>query len=243
MRNIFFGLLLVLSGCDAAAPASTIDSGPPPGDPDASLVADAGPPPCPTPELACELDGPPDATSSSPYTMDLADVSPAEGVDSIGLRLEGSIRSSMGTPCATATDAAACMAALEALPAPRWPRGFVNACALPNICPADLVVTRGDEVFVVEDAATMLEVLGTIDTLTEAALIVLATRPPSGPPESGYDVTAVARAGDDFDVIAGYLGAGCFPIIQRSVRLRVEATGTIAASCDHMTYCVADSCI
>ncbi len=81
-----------------------------------------------------------------------------------------SVRSSAGTPCATASDKAACEAALQGLTSPS---GFRSTCL--DLCSEYYVATtRGDEVTAHTTVAALRGLLGTIDTPQEAALLAFA---------------------------------------------------------------------
>lgn len=232
MRTLPFAFLLLLGACE---PRSSVPDGGADWDPDTALP----PGDCPTPEPACTLDGPADLEVGSLFTMDMTDLTPADGVDSVALRIDGDIRSTMGTPCAGASDMTACEAALAALPEQPWAGGLANACALPNVCEADLVVTRGDEVFVVDTREALLEILAAIDTPTEAALATYSI----GSSYTGFEVRAVTASAGGYDVLGGYLESDCTPIISRTARVHVDADGTLGTTCDVVTSCYADACI
>jgi hypothetical protein len=78
---------------------------------------------------------------------------------------------STGTPCATATDAVACRAALDAVLVPT--EGRCGWWSSMFDCDPFLVITAGDEVSRVEEQAALTALLGSVDTPAEAALIAL----------------------------------------------------------------------
>lgn len=133
-----------------------------------------------------------------------------------------SVVSSSGTPCATASDAAACESALSSLTSPS---GFGSSCG--EICVAYyLATTRGDEVAALTSLEQLKAFLGTIDTPQEAALLVFA---------QGYNVNCTeldrgaVRANVDggFNVIAtkGF-ACGANTAVTRYV-LEVSASGEV----------------
>jgi hypothetical protein len=133
----------------------------------------------------------------------LSDLEPAEGTDYIGLRQldfesPPAIIAEWGVRCQDASDASSCEAALEALP----PRGIASLPAGFHTVDYDLVVERGDEVAGITTRDALLELLGTIDTPNEAALVALTHNfliP--------CDTPNVRKEGDDF-VLLGERG-GC----------------------------------
>lgn len=225
---LFF--VIPLAACDPALEHAA---------PDATSLDDGGvaPSACPALEPACELGAPAELEVGSLFLLDLADLAPVAGVDSVALRIDGGIRTTMGAPCASASDATACEAAVAALPEAEWAGGLGNACALPNICEVDLVVTRGDEVFVVDTLEGLIALFGPIDSLTEAALLGFATRPPSSPAYTGYEVIAVSASGDGYELLVRYLESDCDPIVSRSARLHVAVDAAINTACDRLTWC------
>lgn len=112
------------------------------------------------------------------------ELSPAQGVDWVGVRFFSSTEEGTtpdlvmewGTPCATAADGTACLAALEALP-----RGGIihSGDDFEGPTAYDVAITRGDDVQSIGTAADLLAVLGDIDTATEAGLYAFSR---------GYDV-------------------------------------------------------
>ncbi|MBL8739609.1 MAG: ferritin-like domain-containing protein [Myxococcales bacterium] len=106
------------------------------------------------------------------------ELAPVDGVDSVGLRFWSGedaatpeLLMQWGSPCGTATDQAACLATLESMPRDgslRSDSGFEGPTFY------DVVITRGDDVEVVVDAAVLKDVLGDIDTASEAGLYAFA---------------------------------------------------------------------
>jgi hypothetical protein len=101
----------------------------------------------------------------------LAALAPIAGTDFVALRQDivvaPMIVSQWGTPCATATDVAACEAALAA---PVSGEPLVTSGGQLQVI-YDVVFTRGDEVTRVSTRAALLDLLGAIDTPNEAALL------------------------------------------------------------------------
>ncbi|MBX3273852.1 MAG: hypothetical protein KF729_26545 [Sandaracinaceae bacterium] len=191
-------------------------------------------------EGACAFD-PPDALEiDSLGALSISEIRPADGVDYVALHVGRSPVSTYGTACARAADPAACGAAIDALPAAT---GFGNACGLPAMCPARLVVTRGDEVLAIDTLEGMLDVLGSIDAPAEAALVVFASRPERALPYAGYDVHRVAAVPGGFEVWATYLESDCDPIVTRGAVVHVPANGAPDVACDRVTSCTPDVCI
>lgn len=107
----------------------------------------------------------------------LSQMTPVAGTDFIALRQVNefaspspTILSKWGTECATASDSAACMTALNALAVdpPLTSTGFDALTAY------DVAITRGDEALAISTSAALLELLGPIDTPNEAALVAFA---------------------------------------------------------------------
>jgi hypothetical protein len=133
---------------------------------------------------------------------------------------------SAGTPCATATDTEACLAALDVADAPdARQRLQYGECV--QYCPGYvLVYTRGDEVGVVLDSEGLTAFLGAIDTAEEAAAEALA---------AGFSIECesvgtggVRTADDGFEVIATEYTSTCSPIVQNRLQLGVTADGTVS---------------
>lgn len=127
-----------------------------------------------------------------------------------------------GTPCATATDASACDAALEAARDPG------ADCTERGECRPFLLTTAGDLVTRTEDRAAMVALIGVIDNRWKAALLAAI---------DGYDVdcpreltvlrgTETKQTERGFDVRNGWdqCGEGLF-----HQTLHVSAAGTITA--------------
>jgi hypothetical protein len=135
---------------------------------------DAGPP-RPQPEewmsLCSETDGVPSLLTGLRLAREI-DHAAVYFTGTIELDIGNSMRSvhrmfSTGTPCESATDAAACQAAIESLLVP------TTSCGVAWECDPFLLVTEGDEVSRVEENAALNALLGTVDTPTEAALVAL----------------------------------------------------------------------
>jgi hypothetical protein len=131
------------------------------------------------------------------------DLLPAEDVDYVELRsgYSGSppvVQARWGEPCDTASDEAACAAALEALVLEPLFRVGVDA-----VTDYGLAYTRADEVDGVATFGALLELLATIDTPTEAALVAHA---------QGHDMPCGrnnVRASRGGFVVLGTKGTGC----------------------------------
>lgn len=129
----------------------------------------------------------------------LANISPVSETDFVALREDvystGMVSATVaewGTACATATDQAGCAAALDSL-------AFARLFSFGDdaVSAYDLAYTRGDEVSGVSHVALLLELLGTVDTPAEAALVAHA---------HGHlmpcDQDNVRRSADGFVVLA-----------------------------------------
>ncbi|RKH62736.1 ferritin-like domain-containing protein [Corallococcus aberystwythensis] len=138
-------------------------------------------------------------------------------------------RASTGEACATATDVPACQTALENASSTE---GFHNDCVM--VCEKYfLATTRGDEVKTWSTLKSFQELIGTIDTAQDAALVVVA---------SGYDLScdalergAVKRNPDGSFNVIGTRGFACGEgsnLIQSVVR--VSTDGTIREVEDHV---------
>lgn len=181
-------------------------------------------------------DGEVDLTGYSPPACDngglaVTGLSPAAAPDFVQLRsfhsagepVATSPVSSVGTPCATATQSQTCLSALEAL-APT--RGFRDACGF--ICTNYfLATTRGDEVSAISSLEALKSFLGPIDTTQEAALTAFA---------AGYEVRcggglkhgAVKELGDGAFGVVATKGMACGEGTELTqYALRVSATGEV----------------
>ncbi|MEQ9320043.1 MAG: ferritin-like domain-containing protein, partial [Polyangiaceae bacterium] len=142
------------------------------------------------------------------YSSDaLAGLAPAEGIDFVGLRSsydydpeqQVSTHATWGDACASATDPDACLSTLSALPmieSLTTRSGQITEYY-------DLGVTAGDDVFAVSDDARLLEVLGTVDSPTDAALVAFA---------AGHNLPCsennVRQVGDGYELL-GTVGTTC----------------------------------
>jgi hypothetical protein len=108
----------------------------------------------------------------------LSDLAPREGVDYVALRrwedfgqepIEAQITSEWGAACQTAVDRAACESALAALPLSTDPLAKDSGQL---VALYDLLTTAGDDAEVIADRTALLDLLGTIDTPNEAALMI-----------------------------------------------------------------------
>ncbi len=109
----------------------------------------------------------------------MADLTPAEATDFIALRsayaydetAEPTLAVTWGERCATATDRAACNAALDALP---MTDPLLTTTGHDGGSRYDVVFTRGDDAGAISDLEALLELLGAVDTPEEAALVAFA---------------------------------------------------------------------
>ncbi len=229
-QNLSLSLCLVLFlGCDVPQSGGH-DAGP--------TLVDGGSE-CPL-GAACAFDHPDALAIDSLATLAISEIHPAAGVDYVALYVDGRPVSTYGTACGGATDGAACSGSIDALPEVE---GFGNACGLPAMCPATLVVTRGDDVLALSTVEGMLDVLGSIDAPAEAALLVFASRPAAAPSYVGYQVHRVATVPGGFDVHATYLESDCDPIVSRGAVLHVPSDGAPTVTCDTVTSCTPGACI
>lgn len=152
----------------------------------------------------------------------LGDLAPA-GADYVALRTRSDVEdgaptilNAWGTPCSAATDAAACQAALSALPLapPLTSDGFDLRQDY------DVVFTRGDEVGRAGTQAELLALLGTIDTQGEAALVALAANHRVFCGENN-----VRLQGTSF-VVLGTRGSGCGDDVEH-FEISVSGPGTV----------------
>ena len=159
----------------------------------------------------------------------LPGIAPAEAADYLELWEqedvggEPRLRGSSGTKCATATDAAACQAALEAATSMS---GFQLGQCVQVCTNGFFVVNRGDEVIVVDTDEALAALLGDIDSPQEAALAAL---------HAGYHVGCgdVERGGvretnSGWEVIATRITQGCDPVESTQYRLAVDKDGNVA---------------
>lgn len=164
-------------------------------------------------EITCNRDG---------TTPVLEGLQPATPADYLELReVEGSlVREAHGTPCATATDPAACEAAIAAA---TTTQGFmVGQCV--DFCPLSyLVVNSGDEVTVLDTAAAVRAWMAPLETDQEAVLAVRL---------AGYSVTCrdpdrggVKKGEDGYEVLATKITSSCDPIETTLYVVSVDSSG------------------
>lgn len=177
----------------------------------------------------------------------------AREVDSLDLVADefGSIAvvASLGTRCATATDVAACNAAVDGVVAPpvdpettpeQGPGFDLGQCV--QICLTyTLVATKGDEVLVIRDAPGVKELLGAVDTATEAAWMVQM---------EGYNMacddaekSGVRAAGEGWEVAATKVTSGCDPVEVSQYLLAVDSSGAVAELDESVIESDSGSCI
>ena len=195
------------------------------------------------PELA-DLDGYTaiDCTKDRP---DIDDLKLPQAVDSVQLysvSREGDYAypvASAGQPCATATDVPACQAGLKA-ESPTV--GFHAGCHL--TCSSSGYVartTRGDEVKTYATVESLGELLGTVDTAQEAALLVYASNYSffCGKTEQGG---VKANADGSFNVIGlKTFACGEGPAVVQYVT-QVSPTGEVRALEQHVMRDYKDDC-
>lgn len=159
------------------------------------------------------------------------DLSPAAPFDYIELRTvfddvddgEPNVIQSAGTPCASATDAAACEAAIAAATSSE---GFeLGQCVL-GCNRYQYLVNRGDEVEVVGTLDGVLALLGAIDTPNEAVL--RAGMAGYHVPCEDVDKGGVKAVGDGFEVLATRITSGCDPVEITLYRVGVTADATVS---------------
>jgi hypothetical protein len=131
-----------------------------------------------------------------------------------------------GEACASASDASACQAAIDAATAEMLPdQGFeLGQCV--QVCSRyHLLVNSGDDVRVVTDQQGVQELLGAIDTPLEAVTAARLARynVSCGDVEQG----GVKQVANDYEVIATKLTAACDPVESTRFQLSVEASGTV----------------
>lgn len=165
----------------------------------------------------------------------LSSLAPAAGTDFVALRqnieLDPQIVSQWGTPCATATDAAVCSAALEALVSDS-PLVTSSGQLLVTY---DVAFTRGDDVQRVSTRAQLLELLGAIDTPNEAALLAFADRH-----TMPCDDDNVRAEGDGF-VLLGTIGSTCGGDVEH-FEITVTASGQVTLGEREIVEYGDDSC-
>lgn len=170
-----------------------------------------------------------DRPECSNGVLSIGGLSPTKPVDYTELRVQSPriddqprALNSSGTRCATASDKAACEAAIGALVTQS---GFLEACF--QICSRySLVTSSADTITPIDSQAALKAFLGPIDTPQEALLIAFA---------EGYSIScqdkqrgAVKRVGDGFEVI-GTKGYACG--VGTSVKqylLGISATGEVS---------------
>jgi hypothetical protein len=129
----------------------------------------------------------------------LGDLKPAPPVDF--LQLVGGVTQQHGEACQGATNMAACLAALAALPEPQ--PGIRLRTGGDHLVTGQLRATRGDEVMGISSREALTSFLGTTDTPLEAMLLTQA---------AGYNVecdNGGARPSDDGFEVQAFLGVGC----------------------------------
>jgi len=205
-------------------PPAPVDAGiaptpnPPPEAPWVSLgcAADYRPPLLEGLKLTRDIDHAAVYSTHTPY-LDQA----VPGPQQVG-RMYGS-----GTPCATASDATACQAAIDALLVP------TPECGTTYECDPFLLVTAGDEVTRVGEGADLDALLGRVDTPSEAALVALlradqqlACAQTSSQPLRGTEVREIA---DGYEVRTEWeaCSAGLF---SRTVRVSADGVAIEVAS-------------
>ena len=148
----------------------------------------------------------------------------ALGFDYLALReeaLDGSgaqrTEFELGTKCKTATNQAACLAALDALRGQRQGGLFANGSWSKH---GYLVYSKGDEVGKASDRAELLRLLGAIDHPAKAWMVAK---------EAEYGIPCIdswVRAdGDDYLIVASDLVRSC-PVQYDNVLLRVRRDGS-----------------
>jgi hypothetical protein len=158
----------------------------------------------------------------------LPGINPAQPADYIELweqediGNEPRLRGSMGTKCGTATDPAACQAAIEAATSMS---GFMLGQCVQVCTNGFFVVNRGDEVVVVDTDAALAELLGAVDSPEEAALAALHAgyHVGCGDLESG----SAKKTDTGWEVIATKITQGCNPVESTQYRLAVDAQGKV----------------
>jgi hypothetical protein len=135
--------------------------------------------------------------------------------------------SSVGTPCAKATDASACDTSLRRATAQGWDLDGI-LCGPAPYEKQFLVYTRGDQVGTAGSAAEIVSLLAPIDSLEEARVVLLASadvalRCFDSPPTSGWR----RNADGSFEIIAIY--GGC---PTRRSRYRIETSGALTVLAD-----------
>jgi hypothetical protein len=139
--------------------------------------------------------------------------------------------SAKGTPCTTAANHDACVAALAAAKldttSQGWGDGSAGGMVAPPTIDRDfLVYTRGDEVGIIRTKEELVAFFGAVDTLEEARLLLLANGYPFYCSAPGADPAAGWRKNADgsFELVA--LGGGC--TYYKQIRLRVGVDGVVS---------------
>jgi hypothetical protein len=174
-------------------------------------------------QVACDAD---------PCQCYLEGVTPAAPADYIELRAlpykEGEpldIIDSTGTKCGTASDKAACKAAIAAATSTDVLVGKSNPFETGGFGPAILIVNRGDNVEVIDTAEGVTSLLAPIDTPREAVLIAsLARYLVSCDDVEGGGVHAV---GSGFELPGTKFTQDCFPVERKRYVLGVSAAGEV----------------
>ncbi|AKT36726.1 hypothetical protein [Chondromyces crocatus] len=128
-----------------------------------------------------------------------------------------------GTPCATASDVAACQEQI-ATAADQVTTGFrVGDCA--DLCPQHiLIVNSGDQVTVLASAEAVKDWLGPVDSPADAVLMaqLAGYDVPCNDPEEG----GVKAVGSDYEVLGNKYMSQC-PVERAKFRLKVNAQGAV----------------
>ena len=145
---------------------------------------------------------------------------------------------SVGTPCATATDASACEASIAAATSDA---GFaLGQCV--QVCTSYLmVINRGDTVSVVDSAEGVLVELGSIDTASEAVMV-------AGMGAYSVSCDEVERGGvraveGGWELLATRMTSSCAPIIVERYQLSVSADGTLTELASEIYSRDASACV
>jgi hypothetical protein len=160
----------------------------------------------------------------------LSSLIPAMPVDYMEFRLfnEGTqgapmTTASTGTPCATATDKTACTNELASILETN--SGFVSSCGFDGCSYRVLIATRGNQVIVVKDKATLDTFLAPYDTESEAVLAVMTTGKfvSCGDKSEG----AVKSVSGGFEVV-GTAGSTCGGMGVYQYRYSVDSQGALS---------------
>ena len=158
-------------------------------------------------------------------TLSVADLRPAGEWDAIDLLWyengETSVVSSQGTMCGAAVSPAACDEALADIAS----FGRFGPSCLPADCGSLLVLNRADEIVVARNAGSLREVLGPIDTATEALFLLSA----AGYRWSGRALEngAIRPTPDGWQFVGRITVADCDPFVVEAHRVAVGTDGSI----------------